>query len=90
RFAITAQRITTDNNVIGSELGEIGMIINNSKLIINNLSASTTVRVYDALGRLIISKTATNSTLEIKLNARGIYTVQLQSGSIISTQKVIF
>ena len=90
RFAITAQRITTDNNLIWNEMGEIGISMVNGKLLMANILPSTTVRVYDALGRLVTNKTATGNSLEIKLNARGIYTVQLQSGTTISTRKVIF
>ncbi|MEI7503069.1 MAG: T9SS type A sorting domain-containing protein, partial [Paludibacter sp.] len=90
RFAITAQRITTDNNVIGNEKDETQFIINNSQLTIRNLARNTTVRVYDALGRMIIRNNAASNTIEIKLNVRGVYTVQLQSGTTISNRKVIF
>jgi hypothetical protein len=90
RFAITAQRIATNNNVLGNDLGETQMIISNSKLLINNLNANSTVRVYDSLGRMIVSKDANSNMMEIKLNVRGIYTVQLHSGSSISTRKIIF
>ncbi|MEI7504265.1 MAG: T9SS type A sorting domain-containing protein, partial [Paludibacter sp.] len=90
RFTITAQRITTDNNLIGNQQGGAQLIIDNSQLIINNLSANTSVRVYDALGRMVIRKIANSNVMEINLNARGIYTVQLQNGKTISTSKVIF
>jgi len=95
RFSITAQRIVTDNNLIGNELGETGIsmvtpIVIGGGLVLTNLSPSTTVRVYDTIGRMVTSKTSTNNTMEIKLNARGIYTVQLQNGTSISTRKVIF
>ena len=94
RFTITAQRNTTDNNVIGSELGENHLIITplaiGIKLTVSNLADNSTVRVFDALGRMVISKNATSNTLEIKLNTKGIYTVQLQNGTTITTRKVIF
>ncbi|MEI8086277.1 MAG: T9SS type A sorting domain-containing protein [Paludibacter sp.] len=94
RFAITAQRIATDNNVFNNEIGETQFMITpiafGAKLIINNLASNATVRVYDALGRMVVSKNTSSNVLEIKLNAKGIYTVQLQSGSTISTRKVIF
>ena len=90
RFSITAQRITTDNNLVGNELTDIGISIVNGKLLMINVLPSTMVRVYDALGRMLISKNATSNTMEIKLNARGIYTIQLQSGLTITTRKVIF
>ncbi|MEI7502905.1 MAG: YDG domain-containing protein, partial [Paludibacter sp.] len=90
RFAITAQRIATNNNVLGNDLGETQMTISNSKLLINNLNANSTVRVYDSLGRMIVSKDANSNMMEIKLNVRGIYTVQLHKGTTISTRKIIF
>jgi hypothetical protein len=90
RFAITAQRITTDNNLIGNEMGEVGISMVNGKLLMANILPSTSVRIYDALGRMVANKTANNNMMEIKLTARGIYTVQLQNGTTISTRKVIF
>ncbi|MEI7503267.1 MAG: T9SS type A sorting domain-containing protein, partial [Paludibacter sp.] len=89
RFAITAQRITTENNLIGNELDELGISMINDGLVLANLSPSTTVRVYDALGRLVVSKTANSNVMEIKLNAKGIYTIQLQSGTKSWTRKVV-
>ena len=90
RFQITAQRVVTDINMTGYELGETQLLISNSKLMINNLNANAIVRVYDALGRMLVSKAANSNVMEIKLNVRGIYTVQLQLGTTISTRKVIF
>ncbi|MEI8204257.1 MAG: T9SS type A sorting domain-containing protein, partial [Bacteroidota bacterium] len=89
RFAITAQRIAT-TNVIDAEVDAPKLSIINYQLLIESLSPNSTVRVYDALGRMVVSKNATSNVMEIKLNARGIYTVQLQNGTNISTRKVIF
>ena len=90
RFAITAQRVATENNVMDTDVDAPKLSIINYQLSINNLAGNETVRVYDALGRMVISKNAISNVMEIKLNARGIYTVQLQSGTSISTRKVIF
>ncbi|MEI7502950.1 MAG: T9SS type A sorting domain-containing protein, partial [Paludibacter sp.] len=90
RFAITAQRISTYNLVNNTDVDAPKLSIVNCQLSIDNLSPNSTVRVYDALGRMVISKTANSNVMEIKLNARGIYTVQLQNGTTISTRKVIF
>ena len=90
RFAISAQRITTDNNLSGNQKGEVGVLIVNGGLVLTNISPSTMVRVYDALGRMIFSKNATSNSMEVKLGEKGIYTVQLQSGTTITTRKVIF
>jgi len=89
RFAITAQRITTEIDKFDSN-DALQLSIVNCQLSIKNLSDNATVRVYDALGRMVVSKNANSNLMQIKLNARGIYTVQLQSGTTISTRKVIF
>ncbi|MEI8087271.1 MAG: T9SS type A sorting domain-containing protein, partial [Paludibacter sp.] len=90
RFSITAQRIATDNNQIGNNLDAPKLSIVNCQLSIENLSPNSSVRVYDALGRMLVSKTANSNMMEIKLGARGIYTVLLQNGTTISTRKIIF
>ena len=88
RFAITAQRVPTDN-VVETEKGGPQIAINNYKLIINNLVGNSSVRVYDAIGRMLVSKTTGNASIEIKVAASGIYTVQLQSGNKSWTKKVV-
>ena len=90
RFAITAQRITTDVIILDNEKSEFNISMLNSKLLIKNILPSTMVRVFDALGRIVINKTANSNLIEIKLTARGIYTVQLQNGTTFSIRKVIF
>ncbi|MEI7504098.1 MAG: YDG domain-containing protein, partial [Paludibacter sp.] len=90
RFAITAQRIATEIDKFDSNADAPKLSIINCQLSIENLSPNATVRVYDALGRMVVSKNATSNVMEIKLGAHGIYTVQLQSGTNISTRKVIF
>ncbi|MEI8086876.1 MAG: MBG domain-containing protein, partial [Paludibacter sp.] len=94
RFQITAQRVVTDVNLTSNELGETQFMITpiaiGAKLMINNLNTNAIVRVYDALGRMLVSKNVTSNVMEIKLNARGIYTVQMQNGATISSRKVIF
>jgi len=75
--------------VIETETGGPVLLINNSKLIINNLNGATIVQVYDAIGRMLVSKTTANSSLEIKVAASGIYTVQMQCGEKSWTRKVV-
>jgi hypothetical protein len=89
RFSITAQRVSTDNNSIETASSEPQLMSNNSKLIINNLSNNTNVRVFDAIGRMIISKKANSNTMEIKVASAGLYTIQLQLGEQNWTKKVI-
>jgi hypothetical protein len=85
RFVITAQRVPTDNNLINNSEGESGISIVNGKLLIVNLKQSTVIRVYDATGRLVITKTANNSSMEIPLSVVGLYTVQIG----LQTRKII-
>jgi hypothetical protein len=88
---ITISPITgIDNTLKGNNLNGVGMLMVNGNLTILNISPLSTVRVFDALGRMVISKTATSNVMDIKLNTRGIYTVQIQNGTSISTRKVIF
>ncbi|MEI8086389.1 MAG: T9SS type A sorting domain-containing protein [Paludibacter sp.] len=89
RFSITAQRVATDNIVGDNNFGEAVFSIVNGKLTITNLTANTSVRVFDAIGRMVANKTANRNTLELKLNASGMYTIQLQNGANSWTKKVI-
>ena len=88
RFSITAQRISTEN-VVETETGCPTLAINNCKLIINNLNGITAVRVYDAIGRMMASKTTGNNSMEIPLSVKGIYTVQMESGAKSWVRKVV-
>jgi predicted RNA-binding protein with TRAM domain len=89
RFQITAQRVATENIAMGNELGEIQLIINNSKLVINNLDAKANVRVFDAIGRMVINKTVRNNSLEVNLSAKGMYTVQIEVGGKNWVKKIV-
>ena len=60
-----------------------------SKLVIGNLKPETVVRVCDVLGRMVVNKTANSNSMEVKLNAHGVYILQLQVGTEISTRKFI-
>ncbi|MEI8085791.1 MAG: choice-of-anchor Q domain-containing protein [Paludibacter sp.] len=89
RFLITAQRVPTSVNIESNFQDEIGISVVNDKLLLLNLSPSTTIRICDAIGRMVVNKTINNTAFEIKLNAKGIYTVQLQNETKTSTRKVI-
>ncbi len=88
RFVITAQRIST-GNVMETETNGPQIIVNNSKLIINNLIGSASVRVVDAIGRIIANKVLNNSSIEILLPVTGMYSIQIESGSKNWTRKVV-
>jgi hypothetical protein len=91
RFTISARKISTALEPILLENGANTYTISlqNGGLVFANILPSNIVRVYDALGRMVANKTANGNSLEIKLNARGIYTVQFQSGTSVSARKVI-
>jgi len=88
RFVLTAQRITTEN-IIETDTGGPTLFINNSKLIINKLDTKATVRVIDAIGRMLTFKVNNNSSLEISLPMVGMYSVQIESGSKSWIRKIV-
>ncbi|MEI7501675.1 MAG: T9SS type A sorting domain-containing protein [Paludibacter sp.] len=92
RFAITVKRVPTEN-VVATENGGPTLLITpiaiGVKLIINNLVGSTVVRVYDAIGRMFVSKTTGNESIEIVVPVTGVYTIQLQSGNKSWVRKVV-
>jgi hypothetical protein len=89
RFVITAQRVST-SSVIETGADEPKLSIVNGRLSISNISGSTTVRVFDAIGRMVINKTLSNNSLEIKLTVKGMYTVQIEAGGKSWVKKVVF
>jgi len=89
RFVITARRVSTDNNLVESGADEPTLMISNSKLIINNVSAKTKVRIFDVIGRLVITKTGTKSSFEIPLTVAGLYMVQIGTETKNWTKKII-
>jgi uncharacterized protein YjdB len=88
RFVITAQNAPTDN-IIPDADDAPEMSIVNRKLSINNISGSTTVRVFDALGRMVNSKLLNNNSLDIKLPTIGIYMIQIETGNKNWTRKIV-
>ena len=89
RFAITAQRVPTaiENE---TDVNAPQLSIVNCKLSINNLVAKANVRVFDAIGRMVINKTSNNTSLEINLSAKGIYMVKIEAGGKNWLKKIIF
>jgi hypothetical protein len=88
RFSITAQRVATEN-LIQSVNDGLNLISVNGKLMLNNNAGTTTIRVFDAIGRIIANKTTNNNSLEIPLVAKGMYTIQVESGAKIWTKKIV-
>jgi hypothetical protein len=90
RFAITAQRVPT-SSVVDANANENApqLSIVNCQLSIENLDGKASVRVFDAIGRMITNKTVSNNSLEIKLAAKGIYTVQIEAGGKNWVKKIV-
>jgi hypothetical protein len=89
RFTITAQRvptaIETETDVNAPQLSII-----NGQLLIKNLDGKATVRVFDALGRMVANKTASNNSFEINISSKGIYTVQIEAGAKSWVKKIVY
>ena len=88
RFMLNAKRVTTDSR-IDTEVGGPSILNVDGKLIITNLSGRNVVRVFDAIGRMLITDTAFDNTFEIPLMVEGVYTIQIQSGLNSWTKKVV-
>ena len=89
RFAITAQRVATDNNQIDKNVDAPKLSIINYQLSIENLVGKASVRVFDALGRMVANKTTSDNSLEINLSAKGMYTVQIEAGGKSWIKKIV-
>jgi hypothetical protein len=89
RFTISAQRIPTESELIISKLNEPVVSMINGKLSIANIMPTSTIRVFDALGRIVVNKIANSNLLEIDMLPKGMYSVQLQLGNRYITKKVI-
>ena len=59
------------------------------KLTVNQLAANSTVRVYDATGRMLATKVSTNGSVQIPLQVAGVYTVRIAAGAKNWTLKVV-
>jgi DUF4097 and DUF4098 domain-containing protein YvlB len=59
------------------------------KLTVNQLAANSTVRVYDATGRMVATKVSANGSIEIPLQVAGVYTVRIAAGVKNWTMKVV-
>ena len=59
------------------------------KLTVNQLAANSTVRVYDATGRMLGTKVSANGSVQIPLQVAGVYTVRIAAGAKNWTLKVV-
>ena len=78
---------TAINNVFVNTGARLSVV--NSRLLIKNINGETTVRIFDAKGLIVATKTTNENSLEFKLNTKGLYLVQIQSGTIKSSLKIV-
>lgn len=88
RFSISAQRVVTNKNVVQS-INTPCLISREGKLIISNLAGNTTVRVFDTMGRVVVTEKVYSNTLELPLSVGGVYTIHIQNDSKSWTGKVV-
>ena len=88
RLVLNARKATTDNPGIGNQ-SEPQILINNSKIQINNLTESTSVRVYDMVGHLIYNQQPTSNVIEVPVKVAGVYNIQIKTGNENYTRKVV-
>ena len=81
RFVLSAKRVATANSLLGSAKDEPSISAKDGKLLLGNLNGATNVRVYDAIGRMIVDKVANTNLFEIPINVGGVYTIQLDAGT---------
>lgn len=89
RFVLTIRRISTDNNLTKSGVNEPSISIINGKLKLNNLSAETTIKLYNAIGQTVFNNVVYSPSLEIPLKAVGMYTIHIESGTKKWSKKII-
>ncbi|MDD4994268.1 MAG: T9SS type A sorting domain-containing protein, partial [Paludibacter sp.] len=79
----------TDNTSPIDGTSKVTLSVVNNTLILNNITSKTSVRVFDTIGRLVSNKTANGSSMEIKLPATGLYTIQLENNTGSKTIKIV-
>ena len=61
----------------------------NGKILVSNINEFSSIRVFDAVGRMIVTKEANNGSTEIQISKSGIYAVQIESASKSWTKKLV-
>ena len=86
-FSLTAEGATSIKD-LDSETAAPRITLAQSTLKISNLGLNSRVRVFDAQGRILTSKIASDN-LEISLRVKGMYVVKVESATGHSTKKII-
>jgi hypothetical protein len=86
RFQITIQKISTGNG-IENKAGKPAISVLKGQLLIQNVSGQ--VKVYDAVGHLLVEKQSESNSINIPLKVAGVYTVKIGVGLKIWTEKIV-
>ena len=89
RFSITIQRVWTGADIVNGNQTPFAYV-QNAQLIIRNLTPGTCIRLYDATGRMLLTKQdITTNTYQIPLTQIGIYMIQAETNTGTHNLKVI-
>jgi len=80
RFLLSAQRIATETEM-SEEVGAPTVTTMKTKLLVSYLSGENNILVYDAIGRVVVSKHTVDSSVEIPISIRGMYTVKIETAT---------
>ena len=79
---------TKINTTFGQSIKPLISFVNGN-LKLADLKINSLVRVYNSIGRLVVSEVAKNSNITIPLSNKGIYILRIESGTEKWTQKLI-
>jgi len=82
-------QINSVSAVNETNIHEPTVVIANKKIAFSNLSGEYSVRVFDLVGHILISKFLTENTVELPLAMNEICFVQIMNGNKIWTKKMI-
>ncbi len=88
RFVVNVKKVATAIQTIQTDNGaSISTVA--GKLVLSGVSGNTVVRIYDAIGRMVVSKTVSDNITEIPFAVTGVYVIHLQTGEKTQTYKLI-
>jgi len=88
RFVVNVKKVATAIQTIQTGNGATISTVN-GKLILSGITENTDIRIYDAVGRMVVSKTLTDNLTEIPFAVTGVYVIRLHEGEKTQTYKLI-
>jgi len=89
RFTITPQRLSTIDLANEMATGPV-VFVRDSKITLRNLENNSTIRLYDATGKILYSSKLNHEDIhEIQLQSSGLYIVRVDSNKNSLTYKII-